>query len=639
VSAVLALAVAAIGVSGARQAAAQNPTHLLELLKKKKAKEEAEKKKKANLFPGRKQDGTKTAVTPKNAPGKTFIGKGSDIKGPASAALPNSVDRKGITPPTGTPQTGIGKGVDSKSAKATIGNVSDGKGTNPKSVPGTASNGEGTNAKTALSKATDGKGTNARTLLGKTGDPKGATRATARTAFTGPLRGATPIERLRLRADHHREILNVRRLLPTRPLPGQPGFTGVPPVGETRFISTEMVFRAGPNASRQTVEDTARRYGLTVIGSQDAGLAGGTLYHFRLAGGRAVPDVIRALEAENLGVASANYVYRLFQEDPDLAAQSEGGTSEQYVVNKLGLAEVHKIATGNNVLVAVIDSAIDARHPDVAGAIVDTFDAVGRREPPHFHGTGMAGAIAAHQRLMGIAPAARILAVQAFSGTTRQSPEATTRQILAGLEWAIRKGARVVNMSFAGPYDPMLQLAMKNAAAKGVVLIAAAGNLGPKSPPLYPAADPHVIAVTATDENDKLFPGAVRGPHLAVAAPGVDVMVPAPEETYQLTTGTSVAAAHVSGVAALLIERHPSVDSATVLEVLTSTAKKLSPKGHDDQFGWGLIDPASALAELDSRMADSKVASAARPAAPKQATAKPATQTQAAPKLSPASAQ
>jgi len=185
----------------------------------------------------------------------------------------------------------------------------------------------------------------------------------------------------------------------------------------------------------------------------------------------------------------------------------------------------------------------------------------------------------------------------------------------------------------------MLQLAMKNAAAKGVVLIAAAGNLGPKSPPLYPAADPHVIAVTATDENDKLFPGAVRGPHLAVAAPGVDVMVPAPEETYQLTTGTSVAAAHVSGVAALLIERHPSVDSATVLEVLTSTAKKLSPKGHDDQFGWGLIDPASALAELDSRMADSKVASAARPATPKQSTAKPATQKQAAPKLSPASAQ
>jgi subtilisin family serine protease len=234
---------------------------------------------------------------------------------------------------------------------------------------------------------------------------------------------------------------------------------------------------------------------------------------------------------------------------------------------------------------------------------------------------------------MGIAPEARILAITAFSSSTRQTPEATTRNILAGLEWAIGKGARVVNMSFAGPYDPMLQLAMKNASAKGVVLIAAAGNSGPKSPPLYPAADPHVIAVTATDENDKLFAQAVRGPHVAVAAPGVDVMVPAPDSTYQLTTGTSVATAHVSGVAALLIERYPSVDAATVLEVLTSSAKRLNPKGRDDQVGWGLIDPASALAELDARMAaGNQVASPAAPAAPKAAAAKPAAPKPSAPK-------
>ena len=182
--------------------------------------------------------------------------------------------------------------------------------------------------------------------------------------------------------------------------------------------------------------------------------------------------------------------------------------------------------------------------------------------------------------------------MHAFSTSTRQSPEATTRQIIAGIEWAINKGARIINMSFAGPYDPMIQLAMRNAAAKGVILIAASGNMGAKSPPLYPAADPNVIAVTATDESDTLFVQAVRGPHLAVAAPGVDVMVPAPDDTYQLTTGTSVAAAHVSGVAALLLERHPSIDARTVLEVLTSTARNLNAKGRDDQYGWGLIDPA-----------------------------------------------
>jgi subtilisin family serine protease len=273
----------------------------------------------------------------------------------------------------------------------------------------------------------------------------------------------------------------------------------------------------------------------------------------------------------------------------------------------------------------VIDSPIDVTHPDLAGAIVEQYDAAGRAERPHAHGTGMVGAIVAHQRLIGIAPGAKILAVSAFS--SGQSPEATTRNILSGMEWAIRKGARVINMSFAGPHDPMLQVAMKNARAKGVVLIAASGNLGPKSRPLYPAADPNVIAVTATDEDDKLFEQAVRGPHLAVAAPGVNVMVPAPDAAYQITTGTSVAAAHVSGIAALLIQRHPTVNATTVLEVLTSSATRLNPKGRDNLFGWGLVDPAAALAELDSRMEDGKVATAARPAvpppvAPKQAVPK-----------------
>ena len=111
----------------------------------------------------------------------------------------------------------------------------------------------------------------------------------------------------------------------------------------------------------------------------------------------------------------------------------------------------------------------------------------------------MAGAIVAQSRLMGVAPGARTLAVHAFSTSTQQSPQATTQAIIAGLEWALNKGARVINMSFAGPYDPMLALAMKRASEKGAVLIAAVGNAGPKSPPLYPAADPRVIGVTAVE--------------------------------------------------------------------------------------------------------------------------------------------
>jgi hypothetical protein len=140
----------------------------------------------------------------------------------------------------------------------------------------------------------------------------------------------------------------------------------------------------------------------------------------------------------------------------------------------------------------------------------------------------MAGAIVSQSRLMGIAPGARALAIHAFSTGTQQSPQATTQSIVAGLEWALNKGARIINMSFAGPYDPILALAIKKASARGAILIAAVGNAGPKSPPLYPGADPHVIGVTATDENDKLYKGSNVGAQVAVAAPGVDVMVPAP---------------------------------------------------------------------------------------------------------------
>jgi subtilisin family serine protease len=328
------------------------------------------------------------------------------------------------------------------------------------------------------------------------------------------------------------------------------------------------------------------------------------------------------MEAEQI-ISQPNYIYEAVQAAEPAASDSTAGNNEQYVANKLRLAEVHKIATGKGVTVAVIDSEIDNAHPELKQAIADRFDAVGRPDKPHTHGTGMAGAIVAQDRLMGVAPGARTLAIHAFSTSSQQSPQATTQAIIAGLEWALNKGARVINMSFAGPYDPMLALALKRASEKGAVLIAAVGNAGPKSPPLYPGADPRVIGVTAVDENDQLYQGANVGAQVAVAAPGVDVMVPAPADAYQLTTGTSVAAAHVSGVAALLLEKHPEADAQTILEVLTSSATRLGNK-RDDKLGWGLVDPLAALAELDNRVTDLKVAAPASAPAPTPARAQAA---------------
>src|SRR5204862_1814474 len=204
--------------------------------------------------------------------------------------------------------------------------------------------------------------------------------------------------------------------------------------------------------------------------------------------------------------------------------------------------------------------------------------------------------------LLGTAPGARLLAVHAFS-TAAASPQSTTFNILKGVDWSVRQGARIINMSFAGPKDPSLERALKAAYDKSIVLIAAAGNAGPKSPPLFPGAIPFVIAVTATDVDDKLFTAANRGKYISVAAPGVDILVPAPEGGYQITTGTSVAAAEVSGIVALLLERNPKLTPADIRRILTSTAMRLGPGRRDVNFGAGLVDPVKAIQSADPRTA------------------------------------
>jgi subtilisin family serine protease len=360
----------------------------------------------------------------------------------------------------------------------------------------------------------------------------------------------------------------------------------LPPPGETRFTNHVVVDMAA-NTTNAQLDAFAARHTMTRMETMTVRLTGRRLYLWRLDGGGTVESMIRNICNEVAG-AQPNYLYELTQ------AQSEPANSDQYAPAKLNLSEAHKLARGNRILIAVIDSEVDANHPDLAGAIVGSFDASADDERPHSHGTGMAGAIAARHNMLGTAPSVGLLTVRAFS-MRANTAEGTTFNILKGLDWAAEKGARIVNMSFAGPADPRLREALEKAYKKGMVLIAAAGNAGPRSPPLYPGADKNVIAVTATDVDDALFSGANRGDYVAVAAPGVDILAPAPEGAYQLTTGTSVATAEVSGVVALLIERNPSLTPADVRRILVSTAKDLGPKGKDRDFGAGLVNALQAV--------------------------------------------
>jgi subtilisin family serine protease len=258
------------------------------------------------------------------------------------------------------------------------------------------------------------------------------------------------------------------------------------------------------------------------------------------------------------------------------------------------LPQAHALALGDRVLIAIIDGGVDTSHPELAGTIVETFDAIGSGDPVHPHGTAVAGAIAAQVRIKGTAPAAQILAARAF-GNDRASAEGTGYNIVKAINWAVSRNARIINLSFAGDRDPKVEIALRAAREHGIVLVAAAGNDGPSSRPRYPAADANVIAVTATDHADQLFPAAVRGKHIAVAAPGVDLLLPGPDGTYRQISGTSFSAAEVSGMVALMLERQPNLDPEAVRRTLMSTARDLGPRGIDPLFGAGLVDAYKAL--------------------------------------------
>lgn len=374
-------------------------------------------------------------------------------------------------------------------------------------------------------------------------------------------------------------------------------------------IPNEIVAEIDSALSDEQADALARRHGMRRIVSQNFPLIGATIGLFRISDGRSFETVRREFAADG-SVRSAQPNFRFFlQQQKTTPAE---GDQAQYALAKLRLPEAHKLAHGTGIRVAVIDSGIDTKHRELAGSIVDSFDALASSEGPHVHGTGIAGAIAAHARLMGSAPAAELVAIRAFSGTANGA-QSNSWVILKALDYAARRNARIINMSFAGPKDPLVERGINAEAARGIVMVAAAGNAGAKSPPLYPAANPNVIAVSATDAQDHLFQASNRGGHIAVAAPGAEVFLPAPDEKYQMTSGTSFAAAYVSGVAALMLERNPALRPDELRAVIMKTARDLGSPGRDDLFGAGEVDAGAAVEAVTSAQA-APVASSAPPA-------------------------
>jgi subtilisin family serine protease len=378
-----------------------------------------------------------------------------------------------------------------------------------------------------------------------------------------------------------------------RPVVARPRPTVIAAPAEMRLVPDEVLFEVPDGSGGDPAGAVARRHKLVRVSSERFALLGSTIHRYRIPDRRAVADVVRELQADRrVASVQPNFKFRL-------QAEAGRGTlnGAQYALARMHVADAHRLATGERVIVAVIDSGIDGTHRELAGALADTLDVVGGSAKPEAHGTGIAGIIGARAQLTGVAPGAKLLAIRAFKGDAgKPGAEGTTYHVLRALDAAHQGGARVVNMSFAGPQDQLLSRALRAGRDKGMVFVAAVGNEGPAAKPLYPAADESVIAVTASDKADRIYPAANRGAYICITAPGVDVMTPAPGGAYGFSSGTSLAAAHVSGAIALMLQSRPSLGPDEVRAILTATAQDLGAPGSDPEFGAGFADALAMVA-------------------------------------------
>lgn len=233
--------------------------------------------------------------------------------------------------------------------------------------------------------------------------------------------------------------------------------------------------------------------------------------------------------------------------------------------------------------VGLVDSGVDADHPTLAGVGLRRWGC-GDRRVPHAHGTAVASLLAGDAR--GGGRGGELFAADIYCG---QPTGGAVTSLAEALAWLAGERVAVVNLSLVGPPNQLMEQLVLAMNRRGHVLVAAVGNDGPAAPPLFPAAYPGVIGVTAVDPRDRLLPEANRGEAVDFAAPGSGLWAAAPGGTRVRVRGTSFAAPLVARLAATGLERPETGASDRVLRELAMRAQDLGPGGRDDRFGHGLL--------------------------------------------------
>jgi hypothetical protein len=268
-------------------------------------------------------------------------------------------------------------------------------------------------------------------------------------------------------------------------------------------------------------------------------------------------------------------------------------------IERIGAPQAWAESEGTGVKIAILDTGVGP-HEDLK--VNGGYDYVNNDDDPsddNGHGSHVAGTIAALNNLFGVvgaAPEALIYAVKMLDA----SGSGTIDWAIKAIEWSVINGMQVISMSWGTSTDyQALHDAVDAAYSKGLLLVAAAGNSGNRygwgDNVVYPAKYDSVIAVAATDQNNKRASWSSTGPAVELAAPGVNINSTYLGNSYKTLSGTSMATPHVSGTAALVWAKNPTLTNAEVRKILQDTATDLGTAGRDNQYGYGLVNAYAAV--------------------------------------------
>ena len=353
-------------------------------------------------------------------------------------------------------------------------------------------------------------------------------------------------------------------------------------------IKNEIILKASPHLNHDQIKAALTKYHLEILPSNYLEKIG--YIKARISEGLSLNDIIPAIrKSHEFAISEPNFLIN------PLSTENQ---SYQWYIPETEFDQAWPLLRNKtDIKIAVIDSGVNALHPDLQNKVLDGYDFYNNdadASDDHGHGTFVAGIIAASDNAMGVKglyDQAGIIPVKVIGEVGQGTYEDTA----SGIIWAADQNAKIINLSIgAYAFSNVLRDAVNYALEKGCVLVAASGNEG-VAKEIYPAAYPDVIAVSALGQDGNIWLNANTGRYIDVCAPGEKILSTGLNDSYVLSGGTSASAAIVSTLAAMLVSEYPNIPNLFIRQLIAQTAEDLGQKGRDPIYGNGKINAYAAL--------------------------------------------